>query len=142
MPSRSASMGLNTVAWPWPVDCTLSPSTRVSPPGKLSAVPSSGKPPACSSMQEMPNPRYLPRLAASRRRCLKPSWSASANALSSTVSNSPLSMVVPTAVLYGIADDLIRLRRRSLTGSMPVTRAASSITRSRMKLASGRPAPR
>jgi len=34
------------------------------------------------------------------------------------------------------------LRRRSFTGSMPVTRAASSIARSSMKFASGRPAPR
>jgi hypothetical protein len=41
-------------------------------------------------------------------------------------------MVVPTAVLYGSAFGLIRLRRRSLIGSMPVTRAASSMTRSRM----------
>ena len=65
--------GLNTVAWPWPVDCTFRSNGSLSPPGKVMSVPSIGKPPACSSMQEMPRPRYLPRLAASRRRCLKPS---------------------------------------------------------------------
>ena len=63
----------NTVAWPWPVFCTLSVSSSVPSPGKLSIALSIGAPPACSSMQQMPKPRYLPRFCASRRRFLKPS---------------------------------------------------------------------
>ena len=60
MPSRSATTRGNTVAWPWPVDCTLSARIEPSPPGNCSAAPSSGAPPECSSTQEMPRPRSLP----------------------------------------------------------------------------------
>ena len=35
MPSRSATTRGNTVAWPWPVDCTLSTSVEVVAAGKL-----------------------------------------------------------------------------------------------------------
>ena len=62
MPRRSAIRRGNTEAWPWPVDCTLRSTTSVPSPGNVSHAPSSGVPPACSSMQEMPMPRYLAAL--------------------------------------------------------------------------------
>jgi len=44
--------------------------------------------------------------------------------------------------LNGIAEGGMRLRRRSSMGSMPSSRAATSMTRSIAYVASGRPAPR
>ena len=44
--------------------------------------------------------------------------------------------------MNGIAEAGIRLRRRSSTGSIPSSRAATSMTRSIAYVASGRPAPR
>jgi hypothetical protein len=67
-PRRSAARRGKIEAWPWPVDCTLSPTVTVPSPGNASSAPSVGVPPACSSMQEMPMPRSFPRLAASRLR--------------------------------------------------------------------------
>ena len=45
-------------------------------------------------------------------------------------------------VLYGIAEEGTRLRRRISTGSMPISRAALSTRRSVTKLASGLAVPR
>src|SRR5580704_4607216 len=67
MPRRSAMTSGNTVAWPWPVLPTLSVSRSLPVSGKLSLALSVGAPPACSSMQEMPRPRYLPRFSEFQR---------------------------------------------------------------------------
>ncbi len=71
MPSLSASRRPNTVAWLWPVDCTLQPRISLSPPGNATEACSIGVAPECSSMQETPMPRYFLRRAASRLRLLK-----------------------------------------------------------------------
>src|SRR5437763_17178445 len=55
---------------------------------------------------------------------------------------SPQSYVNTSPVLNGIAEDGMRLRRRSSMGSRPSWRAATSMTRSMAYVASGRPAPR
>ena len=52
----------NTVAWLWPVDCTLQPRMSLSPPGKSIDAVSVGMAPACSSMQETPMPRSISAL--------------------------------------------------------------------------------
>ena len=56
--------------------------------------------------------------------------------------NSPQSYVKTRPVLNGIADDGMRLRRRSSIGSILSSIAATSMTRSMAYVASGRPAPR
>ena len=73
------------------------------PPGKVTAAPSIGDAAGMLEHAGDAEAAKLPRFFASRRRRLKPSTSASASALSSTVAKSPLSKVVPIAVLYGIA---------------------------------------
>ena len=79
------------VAWLWPVDCTFIVNIRLSPPGNETCVPSTGEPPACSSTKQMPRPRNRPFFFDSRLRALKPSTSASARPLSTSVAKSPLS---------------------------------------------------
>ena len=79
----------------------------------------------------MPRPRSRPRASVSaRRRPAKPSQSASTSAASMTASNSPVSYSRPSGVRYGIAPGAIRFRRRNSVASIPVSRAASSISRS------------
>ena len=90
-PSRSTSICVWIVAWPWP--CEIEPVTKVMPPSgskRISAVSMVGSA-ACSMVLEMPMPRSMPRLAASLRRASKPLQSASFMARSMFSSKRPLS---------------------------------------------------
>ena len=99
--------------------------------GKVSIALSVGAPPACSSRQQMPKPRYLPRFCRLAAALLEAVVVGKLQRLvEHRLEIAAVDRWCRPAVLYGIADFLIRLRRRSLTGSMPVTRAASSTTRS------------
>jgi len=91
MPRWPASRRENTVAWPWPVDCTLQPRISFSSPGNATEAISVGIAPECSSMQETPMPRYFLRLAAGALALVKLSKSASLSALSTMPGKSPLS---------------------------------------------------
>ena len=90
-PSRSTSICVWIVAWPWP--CEIEPVTKVMPPSgskRISAVSMVGSA-ACSMVLEMPMPRSMPRFAASLRRASKPAQSASFMARSMFSSKRPLS---------------------------------------------------
>ena len=90
-PSRSQTICLKAVSWPWP--WLLEPENMVTLPSrsKRTSAPSRLGAPARSMVLDRPKPKSLPRFLASLLRFSKPLQSASASARSMFFSNSPQS---------------------------------------------------
>ena len=103
------------------------------PPGANLISANSGAGPAAFSMAlTTASPRRMPRRFEASRRAGKPATSAITSALSMLFGKSPQSYVVPSGVLYGIAEAGMRFFRLNSRRSIPSSRAASSIMRSMM----------
>jgi hypothetical protein len=142
-PNTSTTSCASVVAMPWPIWLTAENTSMIPSASTVTVTRSSNTLPLVHSRKvEMPRPRSLPRALLCAARASKPAQSACASPWSMIISNSPESYTCPSGFLYGICPGRTKLRRRSAMRSMPVWRAASSIRRSMMKIASGRPAPR
>jgi hypothetical protein len=141
-PNTSTTSCASVVAMPCPIWLTAE-NTSITPSAFTSTVTrsSSTLPPVHSRKVAMPRPRSLPAACSARAR-LEAAPVGERQPLVHDLLELAHVVHLPHRVLVRHLLGRMKLRRRSSMRSMPVWRAASSISRSMMKIASGRPAPR